>query len=89
VPSLHSGDFQVLYLTFNSRSGIHILNFMDQYLVFSARIQFLPFFRISNFFGLSTTDETLVDEMRIWCIKIGIVLVLHLNPWVEACAGGL
>jgi hypothetical protein len=28
-------------------------------------------------------------EMRIWCIKIGIVLVLHFNPWVEASAGGL
>jgi hypothetical protein len=27
--------------------------------------------------------------MRIWCIKIGIVLVLHFNPWVEASAGGL
>jgi hypothetical protein len=27
--------------------------------------------------------------MSIWCIKIGKVLVLHFNPWVEACAGGL
>jgi hypothetical protein len=27
--------------------------------------------------------------MCIWCIKIGIVLVLHFNPWVEASAGGL
>jgi hypothetical protein len=27
--------------------------------------------------------------MRIWCSKIGIVLVLHFNPWVEASAGGL
>jgi hypothetical protein len=27
--------------------------------------------------------------MRIWCIKIGIVLVLHYKPWVEASAGGL
>jgi hypothetical protein len=35
-------------------------------------------FRISNFFGLSTTQETWLVEMRIWCIKIGIVLVLHL-----------
>jgi hypothetical protein len=34
-------------------------------------------FRISNFFGLSTTDETQVVEMRIWCIKTGIVLVLY------------
>jgi hypothetical protein len=36
------------------------------------------FFRISNFFGLSTTEETLkLVKMRICCIKIGIVLVLH------------
>jgi hypothetical protein len=27
--------------------------------------------------------------MRIWCIKIGILLVLHFNHWVEASAGGL
>jgi hypothetical protein len=27
--------------------------------------------------------------MRIWCIKIGIALVLHFNPWIEASAGGL
>jgi hypothetical protein len=59
-------------------------------------------FRISNFFGLSTIDwlidylrfyvpldETWLVEMRIWCIKIGIVLGLHFNPWVEASAGGL
>jgi hypothetical protein len=26
---------------------------------------------------LSTTEETWLVEMRIWCIKIGIVLVLH------------
>jgi hypothetical protein len=26
---------------------------------------------------LSTTDETLVVEMRIWCIKIGNVFALH------------
>jgi hypothetical protein len=36
-------------------------------------------FRISNFFDLSTTDETWLVEMRIWCIKIGIVLVLYYN----------
>jgi hypothetical protein len=38
---------------------------------------------------IHTTEETLVVEMRIWCIKIGIVFVLHFNPWVEASAGGL
>jgi hypothetical protein len=28
--------------------------------------------------------------MRIWCIKIGIVLVYNLTPsWVETSAGGL
>jgi hypothetical protein len=37
--------------------------------------QFL--FRISNFFGLSTTEEIESVEMHIWCIKVGIVLVLH------------
>ena len=36
-------------------------------------------YRISKFFGLSITDETLVVEMRLWCIKIFIVLVLHPN----------
>jgi hypothetical protein len=41
-------------------------------------------FRISNFCGLSTTEETWLIEIRIWCIKIDIVLVLHFNPWVEA-----
>jgi hypothetical protein len=63
------------------------LNFMAQYLVFRLLYTvFTIFFRISNFFGLSTTEEV---EMRIWCIKIGIVLVLHFNPWVEASTGGL
>jgi hypothetical protein len=46
-------------------------------------------FRISNFFDLSITEETRAVEMRIWCIKIVNVLVLHFNPWVEASAGGL
>jgi arginine repressor len=26
------------------------------------------------------TEETLLVEMRIWCIKIGNVLVLHSTP---------
>jgi hypothetical protein len=48
---------------------------MAQYLVFSALSHY---FWTSNFFsGLSTTDETLVVEMRIWCIKIGNVFALH------------
>jgi hypothetical protein len=41
-------------------------------------MQFSPlFFRISNFFGPSTTEEAWIVEMRIWYIKIGIVLVLR------------
>jgi hypothetical protein len=36
------------------------------------------FFFISNFFNLSITEETRVVEMRIWCIKISNILVLHL-----------
>ena len=28
-------------------------------------------------FGLSMTEETWKVEIRIWCIKIGIALVLH------------
>jgi hypothetical protein len=27
--------------------------------------------------------------MRIWCIIIGIILVLHFNPWDEVSAVGL
>jgi hypothetical protein len=50
---------------------------------------FFTFFRISNVFNLSITEEAWVVEVRIWCINIGNVLVLHFNPWVEASAGGL
>jgi hypothetical protein len=46
-------------------------------------------FWISYFFGLSTTDETWLVEMHIWCMKFGIVLVLYFSPWVEASAGQL
>jgi hypothetical protein len=49
----------------------------------------LVFSRISNFFDLSITEETWVVEMRIWCIKIINIFVLHFNSWVEASAGGL
>jgi hypothetical protein len=42
------------------------------------------FFHIPNFSGLSRSVK-----MRIWCIKIGIVLALHFNPRVEPSAGGL
>jgi hypothetical protein len=50
---------------------------------------YMWFSQISNFFGLSTTEETWVVEMHIWFIKIGIVLVLNFNLWVEASTGGL
>jgi L-asparagine transporter-like permease len=51
---------------------------MAQYLVFWLLYSFHNFFfQISNFFGLSTPEETWVVKMRIWCIKIGIVLVLY------------
>ena len=55
------------------------LNFMALILVFIGSFSFhISCFRISNFFGMNFTEETLVVEMRIWCIKIGIVLVIHL-----------
>jgi hypothetical protein len=52
-------------------------------LVFIPRLfQFHFFFRLSNFFDLSITEKTWVVEMRIWCIKIVNVLVLHIkNRW--------
>jgi hypothetical protein len=65
------------------------LNFLAQYLFSGSFTVFTIIFRISNFFGLSITEETLLVEMRIWCINIGIVLFLDFNPWVEASAGGL
>jgi hypothetical protein len=40
-------------------------------------------------FDLSITEETWVVKMRILCIKIVNVLVLHFSPLVEASAGGL
>ena len=47
---------------------------------------FLYYNKLSRY---HTTDDTSLVEMRIWCIKISIVLTLHFNPWVEASAGGL
>jgi hypothetical protein len=63
--------------------------FHDIVFFFRLIYSFHDVFRISNFFGLRITEETKVVEMHIWCIKIGIVLVLHFNPWVKASAGGL
>jgi hypothetical protein len=42
----------------------------------------------STHLDLIITEGTWVVEMRIWCIKIGNVLVLHFNPWVETSVGG-
>jgi hypothetical protein len=65
-------------------------NFLVQYLFFQLFYSFHNSLYF-NFFGLhvSTTKGNWLVEMRIWCIKIGIVLVLHFNPCVEASAGGL
>jgi hypothetical protein len=49
-------------------------------LVFILRLfQFSHFFRISNFFDLSITEETWVVKIRIWCINILNALVLHMR----------
>jgi hypothetical protein len=37
---------------------------------------------------MNIAEETLLREMRIWCIKTGIALLLTFNPWVEPSAGG-
>jgi hypothetical protein len=57
-------------------------------LVFSALLQFWGIFTpgFPNSFGLSITEGTLLVEMRIWCIKIGIVLVLYgICNYTHAC----
>jgi hypothetical protein len=66
-------------LIFDWSSRLRILHF---YVFDFFRLFYLNHFYFSDFqlFGLSTTDETSLVEMRIWCIKIGIVLVLHNTP---------
>jgi hypothetical protein len=61
---------------------VYLINILDNEPTFLRLFYSFHFFIIiiSNFFGLSTTEETLLVEMRIWCIKIGIVLVLH---WID------
>ena len=44
---------------------------------------FPTIFELPTFSGLSTTDETLVVEMRIWCIKIGNVFALRFTVTVQ------
>jgi hypothetical protein len=56
---------------------------------FRLLFQFSHFFRISNFFDKSITEETWLVQMCMWCIQIVNVLVLHFNHWVEVSAGGL
>jgi hypothetical protein len=53
---------------------------MAQYVVFSALVQFFTFFSSDfHLFRPEYPEETEVVEMLIWCIKIGIVLVLHIK----------
>jgi hypothetical protein len=66
-------------------------NFMANYmgffrLLYSFQI-FFPHFQ--RFVGRSTIEQTYIVKIRIWCIKIGIVLVLHFSPRVEASTGRL
>jgi hypothetical protein len=52
--------------------------YMALSLVFIRKIfHIFDLFRISNVFDMSITEKTWVVEMRILCIKIGNVLVLH------------
>jgi hypothetical protein len=72
----HEGnDTHVSFKTYRKKYQNIVLNMSTKNAQFSALSHY---FRTSNFFsGLSTTDETLVVEMRIWCIKIGNVFALH------------
>jgi uncharacterized MAPEG superfamily protein len=57
-------------------------NFVAYLFVFFRLIySFRNVFRISGFFGLGVAEETWVVEVHIWCIKIGIVLVLHIKNY--------
>jgi hypothetical protein len=71
---------KIIALMHNSIPRRIWLNFMEPCLVFIGSFTvFTFFFRISNFFYLSITEEPWLVEIHIWCIKIGIVLVLHLT----------
>ena len=67
------------------------LNFMAQYGFSFGSLHFSQFFfRLPTFsVQVPLTRLRSLVEMRIWCIKTGIVLTLHFNPLVEASAGGL
>jgi hypothetical protein len=59
--------------------------------IFFALIQFSQFFFSSNFqlFGPEVHWRDLSSRNAHLVHQIGIVFVLHFNPWVEASAGGL
>jgi hypothetical protein len=65
---MHTSILRRIWLNFMALFGFHP----------TALSVFTFLFRISNFFDLRITEETWLVEMRIWCIKIGIVLLLKL-----------
>jgi hypothetical protein len=69
---------RIIFLMHSSSLRRIWLLFMAFLLFLLAFWQLSLFPRISNSFGMNITEETWVIEMCIWCIKIGIVLVLHL-----------
>jgi hypothetical protein len=69
---------RIISLTHSSILQRIWLNFMALGFFFRLFDNFQVFcFGFPTFFGLSITEETLLVEMRIWCIKSGIRLVLH------------
>jgi hypothetical protein len=52
------------------------LNLMPLFSFFGSFTDFNIFW-ISNFLGLKSQKRLFLVEMRMWCIKVGIVLVLH------------
>jgi hypothetical protein len=60
-----------------SFDGFGSISWPSIFFSFGSFTIFTMFFSDFQLFGLSTTEETWLVEMRIWCIKIGIVLVLN------------
>jgi hypothetical protein len=50
---------------------------MAQIMVPPPRFFYRVFIRLSNFLGVGITGEISLVEVRVWCIKVGIVLVVH------------
>jgi hypothetical protein len=44
---------------------------------------------VFGFFAYLQFSQFCLRKIRIWYIKIGIVLVLYFNPWVDVSACGL